>query len=374
MIGAVQLHSRYREKNPDNFVPYKIMSTLAWYANSTGQIGIAGNPRKCLGYRRIAAHACVHRNSVGKWIPLLCESGELSIVEHGGSGRGSWTVYQIHLPQIDDMPITEETAQGASGESDTAKETAQAPEETAQDIGVPFPQNDLVPIVAELAQAVEKMAHELAHVKNLMAQGNGTIGTSHQTEPSQYRSYTDLDPGGEESVPSPDSPEYANLTEFLKANVRGFRLPEDSKEQALIDHPATLAWLRATGHWPGYLNLEVITEDLGKNPNEKILKREWTLWSAKYSTKGRLNVRGILDWYRESLRKQVQGGHKLNGASSKSLSAWGVARKCAENGTPPDDPLIRKAVSPIWAQMKKMTKSNEGEFYNKFIQNYEELQ
>lgn len=96
-MGAVQLHSQYREDTPDNFAPYKIMLALAWYADSNGRIGQPGDFRKCPGQRAIADRAGVSKTTVNKWLPLIIETGELSIAESGGSGRGSWTVYQIEL-------------------------------------------------------------------------------------------------------------------------------------------------------------------------------------------------------------------------------------------------------------------------------------
>lgn len=100
-MGAVQLHSQYRDNTPDNFAPYKIMLALAWYADGSGRIGQPGDYRKCPGQRAIAERAGVSKTTVNKWLPLIIDAGELSIVESGGSGRGTWAVYQIEL-EMDD--------------------------------------------------------------------------------------------------------------------------------------------------------------------------------------------------------------------------------------------------------------------------------
>ncbi len=115
-MGAVQLHSRYREDIPDNFAPYKIMLALAWYADSNGRIGHPGDFRKCPGQRAIADRAGVSKTTVNKWLGLIVEAGELSIVESGGSGRGTWTVYQIELEmdEVDAGTLAQTTYQATS--------------------------------------------------------------------------------------------------------------------------------------------------------------------------------------------------------------------------------------------------------------------
>lgn len=119
-MGAVQLRSRYREDTPDNFAPYKILMALAWFADGSGRVGQPGDFRKCPGQRAIADRAGVSKTTVNKWLGLMVEAGELSIVESGGSGRGTWSVYQIELEMDDPNPGTlPETTYQTTRENET---------------------------------------------------------------------------------------------------------------------------------------------------------------------------------------------------------------------------------------------------------------
>ena len=119
-MGAVQLRSRYREDTPDNFAPYKILMALAWFADGNGRVGQPGDFRKCPGQRAIADRAGVSKTTVNKWLGLMVEAGELSIVESGGSGRGTWSVYQIELEMDDPTPGTlPETTYQTTRENET---------------------------------------------------------------------------------------------------------------------------------------------------------------------------------------------------------------------------------------------------------------
>lgn len=160
-MEAVQQHSKYQ--SPDDYYLFRVLLSIASFADVAGVAGVEGKHKECPSYRAIADRAHVHRNIIGDKIAELIDAGELEIAAQGGAGRGSWTVYRINLP-IDhsqsDVSIHERTAHGTRESAD----------------------NTLVPIVQELSHQVAEMAHELAHVRQLLSHENGTFGTRHQRE------------------------------------------------------------------------------------------------------------------------------------------------------------------------------------------------
>lgn len=226
-MGAVQVHSQYREDGPDNFAPFRILMALAWFANEAGIIGQAGDHRKCPGHRAIADRAGVHRNTVATWIPKLLKAGEVEIVASGGGGRGSWTQYRLLLPMESDVPFQPEMTQN-----------------TGED--VPF---ELVPFLQEMAQDIKRMAQQIdlmAQQLERMAQQNGTNGTRGPEvalpDPYDPISPDPTDPGGGESPPPPHEPADSYETAVWTAaddlvqrwcDRRGiYSRPQSSDEQA----------------------------------------------------------------------------------------------------------------------------------------------
>ncbi len=95
-IDAVQKRSQYSADNADNFIPYKIMLAIAWYAGDNGRAGTPNEPKQCPSFNALAERANVHRNTINKYLPLLIESGEITVDQYG-RGRGRHNVYTINL-------------------------------------------------------------------------------------------------------------------------------------------------------------------------------------------------------------------------------------------------------------------------------------
>ncbi len=104
-MEAVQDHSKW-VKGDENATGYKVMMAIARFANKKGIAGVAGDHKKCPSVRTLAEKAGLHHNSVQNWLPLLVESGELSIEKHG-KGRGSHQVYTINLPINTNVTLSE---------------------------------------------------------------------------------------------------------------------------------------------------------------------------------------------------------------------------------------------------------------------------
>ncbi len=155
-ITAVRLHSEFVKDR--DFGAFRVLMAIADRAGDDGVCGVVGNPQRCLSYSGIAEAARVHRNTVYNLMPTLLESGELEVVQQGGDGRGSWTVYRVTI--IDklsqgDVTIIQETSQAALAASETSQQTP----ESSQDKAVMI---RLVTIVEELSQQVKRLSQQLA--------------------------------------------------------------------------------------------------------------------------------------------------------------------------------------------------------------------
>ena len=152
--AVTQLSSFVKDSD---FGAFRIMLAIADRADGDGVCGVVGNTKQCLSYNGIAAAARVHRNTVYNIMPKLIESGELEIVEKGGDGRGSWTVYRVTIvdklsqEQLETSQQIEETSQGNKRTSQQNGETSQAKDVTI----------DLVTIVERLSQQVERLSQQI---------------------------------------------------------------------------------------------------------------------------------------------------------------------------------------------------------------------
>lgn len=187
-MEAVQDHSRFQSATEESYYPFRVLLAIASFADPDGVAGVPGEHRECPSHRAIADRAHVHRNTIPKTLKTLQDSGELEIADSGGAGRGSWTVYRICLP-IDRgsrVPIKREMAHDQSEDEAINR----------------------VPLLQEMAQAMERMAHELAQVKELMAHENGTNGTRLQRERVQDTIEKPKKPGRETrgDPPPPQKP------------------------------------------------------------------------------------------------------------------------------------------------------------------------
>jgi hypothetical protein len=167
-MEAVQDFSRFQEQR--DYAAFRVLLALASFANEVGVVGAPGDFRSCPGHRAIAARAHVHRNTVGNVLPALLASGELAIVEQGGSKRGTWTVYRICLP-MDGAGLAEED-DILKGELKLDEVLAQGSRE-AEDIS-------LRELVEVMAQVLAQVSTDLAQMREVMAQGFGTFGTAGQ--------------------------------------------------------------------------------------------------------------------------------------------------------------------------------------------------
>ena len=224
-MEAVLLSSRYRHDRGENFTPYRIMMALASFADSAGIIGVAGDAARCPGHRAIADRAGTHRNTVGSWMRRLQDEGELAVVASGGNGRGCWTQYQITIVDAAGIvPITPTMAQDTREDAD----------------------NNDAPILQQMAHAMREMAQEMAQLRALLAQQNGTNGTMPSPvavpDPIEIRRDPELDPGG---PPTPEPPAAAGTD---------FDTPPDPNA-AYADEMWRLAqvvvgdWLKLVGHY-----------------------------------------------------------------------------------------------------------------------------
>lgn len=188
-MGAVQMSSQFRDDDPANFAPFKILLAYAWFADAGGVVGQAGDYRKCPGQQAIADRAGVHRNTVANWLPRLYESGELEIVEEGGAGRGSWAVHRLNLPMAD-VQFSPEIAQASS--VNKTDYLVQLTELIAQRM------DELVPLIAQ----------GIAQGAPLIAQENCTNSTSPPEvgRRDPYDPIDPLDPEEEEELPPPPLP------------------------------------------------------------------------------------------------------------------------------------------------------------------------
>ena len=199
---AVSRHSKFIEDR--DFAAYRILSAIADSANSDGICGVIGDPRRCFSYTGIARDARVHKNTVYNLMPTLLESGELEVVEQGGSGRGSWTVYRV--------TIIERLSQQEIGNAPFVAESSQQTAESSQDKGVTI---DLVTIIERLSQQVERLSQQIeesSQQKQESSQEIVTIVTTHGCDSSiEYQDEYQNEYQGEEEPPLPPNPSSAEV-------------------------------------------------------------------------------------------------------------------------------------------------------------------
>ena len=167
-MEAVQDSSQYSEPLPENDAPFRIMLAIARYADRFGVAGVAGQYRKCPSQRAIAKTSKLHHNTVNAWLPRLVEAGEI-VLESGGSGRGSWTVYHIALPIESDE---------RSGEM--SQVMSQPAELMSQGIS-----QQLEEISQGISHLTQLISQGMSQGNGLMSQGNVTNVTSPSTENGQ---------------------------------------------------------------------------------------------------------------------------------------------------------------------------------------------
>lgn len=222
-MEAVLLSSRYRHDRGENFTPYRIMMALASFADSAGIIGVAGDAARCPGHRAIADRAGAHRNTVGSWLRRLQDEGELAVVASGGNGRGCWTQYQITIVDAAGIvPITPTMAQDTREDED----------------------NGDAPILQQMAHAMREMAQEMAQLRALLAQQNGTNGTMPSPvavpDPIEIQRDPKLDPG--EGDPPP--PAAAPLAAGTEPDQDAYADEMWQLAQGVVGD-----WLRLVGHY-----------------------------------------------------------------------------------------------------------------------------
>lgn len=202
-MEAVQDHSRYQTRQ--KYYEFRVMLALASFADERGVIGVEGQYEACPSQTAVAERAHVHRNTVNKVLPRLLADGELVVAAQGGSGRGTWAVYQIMLPMepgdwTSGVQLREESAHGSRElKAESAHRMSGAE----------------VPFMEEIAHGMQEMAHEIAHLRALIAHGISTNSTRFQRERVQDPILDPMDPvdpgdpdarangHGEESPPLP---------------------------------------------------------------------------------------------------------------------------------------------------------------------------
>lgn len=271
-----------------DFGAYRVLEAIADAADEYGVCGIAGNPKKCLSYNGIADSARVHRNTVYNLMPALLESGELEVVQQGGNGRGSWTVYRVTIIEKlsqGDVTIIQKSSQEAS----VVTESSQQPPESSQLSGVTI---RLVMIVEELSQQVKELSQRIAESsqeKPESSQGIVTIVTSNGCDRSVESRKSSDEFREEREMPPPATPQLDYHPDCPH--------PQTAEETAVVTHPAIWAWQEANMAWPGFENAAYIAERLGKTPDKTALLKARQLWNLSNNKPG--NAVGILDWYDE---------------------------------------------------------------------------
>lgn len=184
---AVQDHSEWA-RGDENSTGFKIMLAIARFANKEGVAGVKGDHKKCPSVRALANVAHVHYNSVQNWIPLLVESGELTVDKYG-KGRGSHQVYTINLPldsptvgylsgdETDKSDVTinqnNVTSTGQKQDDDVATRSIVTPQSVTID---EF--NVISKDVTKIMESLVTLTNEMSHMKQLMSQANVTNVTS----------------------------------------------------------------------------------------------------------------------------------------------------------------------------------------------------
>lgn len=262
-----------------DFGAFRVLMAIADKANSDGICGVAGDSYKCLSYNGIAHVARVHRNTVYNLMPALLASGELEVVEQGGNGRGSWTVYRV--------TIVDKWSQQMAESSQEGQESSQQTAESSQDKGVTI---DLVTIIERLSQQVERLSQQIAESSQQKPESSQGIVTN-------VTSY-----GCDGFIEIPKIPEIQGEGEKPPTPPTAVRhpdcpKPETAAEQAISVHPALWFWLEAKMAWPGFEGAAYLVERLGDSPNPKALETARSLWNLSNNKPG--NAIGILDWYDE---------------------------------------------------------------------------
>lgn len=103
------------------------------------------------------------------------------------------------------------------------------------------------------------------------------------------------DPSLESSLESSDLGADPVLVSFLNDNK--LPLPADDQEWALLKHPAVMAWLNKSNHWPTYANMPYLIDHIGETPNIKALDRAVYLWRG--SGGSLKNIVAVTEWYNE---------------------------------------------------------------------------
>lgn len=256
-IEAVQDHSTVSDP-----VGLTVFIAIARFVGPAGEPGWAS-------YRTLADVAHCDKDTVARWVGVLEELGELSVRKEG-AGRGTRMYYTINLPF--DKP-----KHGGAGAGDNRKR-----------LSLSGGDNNAGTLVAELSQQIAELSQQIAvlsqQIELLSPSPSQNVPTREGQKPET----------GKPEKPGEETPARANDQGDL---LLGVPAPATAGERALLDHPATLLWVKTTGRWPGYAVLPGIVERLGEEPDKAALERAWQSWLLSHYNPD--NALGVLDWYRE---------------------------------------------------------------------------
>ena len=110
--------------------------------------------------------------------------------------------------------------------------------------------------------------------------------------------------------------------EFFRLNE--IPTPTNRYEWDLVKSPSAVAWMMATGTWPGWDALPIITRRLGQTARVDVLREAWELWRG--SGHRPQNVVGVLEWYKNLCRDRewCPGRHNGNGVVKAPAGGGGA--------------------------------------------------
>ena len=280
---AVIVHSKIVELGA-----FRLLCVLAIGANDAdGLIDPAPS------YETLAQILKCTKKTVGNRLDALVAAGELERVRVGG-GPGHPSAYRVLLPR--------EQCGSLLGRNNSRSE----------------PRLDrLASLEAKVERLLEVVGGDGGNVGAGMVEtreangGNALSGKGGQKHIETIETKR-------ETTPRSDT----KWMEFFRLNE--IPTPTNRYEWDLVKSPSAVAWMMATGTWPGWDALPIITRRLGQTARVDVLREAWELWRG--SGHRPQNVVGVLEWYKNLCRDRewCPGRHNGNGVVKAPAGGGGA--------------------------------------------------